>query len=76
MDIQRKAYIQLLQWKNATASFKAILIKGAHYVGKSYLAEAFARKAYAGTSCSGSTGVSAADVGKTVLFCACLFLLR
>ena len=47
MDIQRKAYNQLLQWKNATASSKAILIKGARRVGKSYLAEAFAKKEYA-----------------------------
>ena len=53
-----------------------IFIKGAHYVGKSYLAEAFSRKEYASTSCFTSSGVSAADVGKTVLFCACLFLLR
>ena len=47
MDIQRKAYSQLLQWKNATVSSKAILIKGARRVGKSYLAEAFAQKEYA-----------------------------
>ncbi len=47
MDIQRKAYVRLLQWKNATASSKAILIKGARRVGKSYLAEAFAKKEYA-----------------------------
>ena len=47
MDIQRKAYGQLMQWKNATASSKAILIKGARRVGKSYLAEAFAQKEYA-----------------------------
>ena len=46
MDIQRKAYNQLLRWKNATASSKAILIKGARRVGKSYLAEAFAKKEY------------------------------
>ena len=46
MDIRRKAYNQLLQWKNATASSKAILIKGARRVGKSYLAEAFARREY------------------------------
>ena len=34
MDIQRKAYSRLLQWKNATPSSKAILIKGARRVGK------------------------------------------
>ena len=47
MDIQRKAYNKLLQWKNATPFSKAILIKGAHRVGKSYLAETFAKKEYA-----------------------------
>lgn len=47
MDIQRKAYSQLLQWKNATSSSKAILIKGARRVGKSYLAETFAKEEYA-----------------------------
>ena len=36
MDIRRKAYSQLLQWKNATAFSKAILIKGTRRVGKSY----------------------------------------
>ena len=63
MDIQRKAYIQLLQWKNATASFNGYFHQRRHCVGKSYLAEAFARKEYASTSCSTSSGVSAADVG-------------
>ncbi len=46
MDIQRKAYSQLLQWKNASPSSKAILIKGARRVGKSYLAETFAKQEY------------------------------
>ena len=46
MDIQRKTYNQLLQWKNATPSSKAILIKGARRVGKSYLAETFAKREY------------------------------
>ena len=47
MDIQRKAYTQLLHWKNSSPTSKAILIKGARRVGKSYLAESFARKEYA-----------------------------
>ncbi len=46
MDIQRKAYEKLLQWKNSSERSKAILIKGARRVGKSYLAEAFAKKEY------------------------------
>ncbi len=46
MDIQRNAYKKLLQWKNASDVSKAILIKGARRVGKSYLAESFAQKEY------------------------------
>ena len=46
MDIQRKAYEKLFQWKNSSDRSKAILIKGARRVGKSYLAEAFAKKEY------------------------------
>ena len=47
MHIERKAYQQLLSWKNAHGSSKAILIKGARRIGKSYLAETFAKKEYA-----------------------------
>ena len=47
MDIKRKAYTDLLKWKNSAPSSKAILIKGARRVGKSYLAETFAQKEYA-----------------------------
>ena len=46
MNIERKAYGKLLQWKNSSDASKAILIKGARRVGKSYLAEAFAKKEY------------------------------
>ena len=46
MDIQRKAYEKLLQWKHSSDTSKAILIKGARRVGKSYLAEAFAKNEY------------------------------
>lgn len=46
MEIQRKAYQTLLKWKNGSSSAKAILIKGARRVGKSYLAEEFAKKEY------------------------------
>jgi len=46
MEIQRKAYSTLLDWKNSSDSSKAIIIKGARRVGKSYLAEAFARREY------------------------------
>ena len=46
MEIKRKAYQQLLSWKNSQSASKAILIKGAHRVGKSYLAELFSEREY------------------------------
>lgn len=46
MDIKRKAYDRLLQWKNGSNGSKAIMIKGARRVGKSYLAEQFAKQEY------------------------------
>ena len=46
MDLKRKAYNELLKWKNSNSKSKAILIKGARRVGKSYLAEHFARNEY------------------------------
>ncbi|MBP5779868.1 MAG: AAA family ATPase, partial [Clostridia bacterium] len=46
MYIHRKAYKKLLQWKNSSETSKAILIKGARRVGKSYLAEVFAKNEY------------------------------
>ena len=46
MDIKRKAYDSLVQWKNSSERSKAIMIKGARRVGKSYLAEQFAKREY------------------------------
>lgn len=46
MKLNRKAYSKLLEWKNASNDSKAILIKGARRVGKSYLVEEFAKKEY------------------------------
>ena len=46
MDIKRKAYDSLIQWKNSSERSKAIMIKGARRVGKSYLAEQFAKREY------------------------------
>ena len=46
MELQRKAYFSLLEWKNSSAGSKAIMIKGARRVGKSYLSETFAKKEY------------------------------
>ena len=46
MKLNRKAYSKLLEWKNSSNNSKAIIIKGARRVGKSYLAEEFAKKEY------------------------------
>ncbi len=46
MDIRRKAYQELLAWKKSSNVSKAIMIKGARRVGKSYLAERFAKGEY------------------------------
>lgn len=46
MKIRRKAYQELLEWKNSSGTSKAILVKGARRVGKSYLVEEFARNEY------------------------------
>ena len=46
MDIRRKAYQKLLEWKKSTDHSKALLIKGARRVGKSYLAESFGKNEY------------------------------
>ena len=46
MEIQRKIYDRLLNWKNETRGKKALLIEGARRVGKSTSAEKFAREQY------------------------------
>lgn len=44
--MKRKLYERLLQWKSEEASESAILIDGARRVGKSWLAETFAKNEY------------------------------
>ena len=44
--MKRKIYERLLQWKNNDAPDTAILIDGARRVGKSYIAEEFAKAEY------------------------------
>lgn len=44
--MRRKAYDQLCQWKEKSRGESALLIQGARRVGKSYLAEEFARAEY------------------------------
>ena len=46
MTLHRKAYEKLIQWKNSSVSSKAILIKGARRVGKTFLEENFAKNEY------------------------------
>ncbi len=46
MIIKRRIYQKLLDWKNASRGSKAILIKGARRVGKSFVAEQFAKNEY------------------------------
>lgn len=44
--IERKAFKKLLAWKTNQQGSTALLIEGAHSVGKSTLAEEFGRKHY------------------------------
>lgn len=44
--MKRKLYDRLLEWKQNSAGKSALLIDGARRVGKSYIAEAFARSEY------------------------------
>jgi len=44
--MQRKLYNRLLQWKNEEHGESALLIEGARRVGKSWIAEEFAKREY------------------------------
>ena len=46
MDLRRKAYDKLLEWKTKSDGSSALLVEGARRVGKSYLVENFARNEY------------------------------
>lgn len=46
MILKRKIYDRLIQWKNETNGQKAILIEGARRIGKSTIAEEFAKHEY------------------------------
>ena len=46
MELHRKAYNKLLQWKREADGESAMLIEGARRVGKSYLARLFAKNEY------------------------------
>ncbi len=47
MEVERKIYQDLLEWKNRSGGKSALLIEGARRVGKSTIAEKFAREQYA-----------------------------
>ena len=44
--MKRKIYQTLLEWKNQSAGTSAIMLDGARRVGKSYIAEEFAKREY------------------------------
>jgi len=46
MDIQRKIYTKLCDWKKTANGSKALLIEGARRIGKSTVAEEFAKNEY------------------------------
>ena len=46
MMMKRKIYDSLVRWKQEKAGTTALLIEGARRIGKSYIAEEFARKEY------------------------------
>ena len=46
MELKRKAYDKLLEWKSFSNGRTALLIDGARRVGKSHLAETFAKNEY------------------------------
>lgn len=46
MEFQRKIYKKLLNWKSVSQGRASVLIEGARRVGKSTVAEMFARNEY------------------------------
>ena len=44
--IERKIYKKILAWKQTTKGTKALLIEGAHRIGKSTIAKEFGKKEY------------------------------
>lgn len=46
MELKRKLYDRLVEWKNTSRGRTALMVDGARRVGKSYIAEAFAKREY------------------------------
>jgi len=46
LDIERKIYSKLIEWKKERKGTSALLITGARRVGKSYICQRFAKKEY------------------------------
>ena len=46
MEIKRNIYYKMVEWKKETTGTKALLIEGAGRIGKSTVAEEFARNEY------------------------------
>lgn len=49
MEIKRKIYNDLLQWKERDQGRTALLIEGARRVGKSFIVEKFSKNEYKST---------------------------
>ncbi len=46
IELRRKAYQRLLEWKKESNGETALLIEGMRRVGKSYLARSFGKREY------------------------------
>ena len=46
MELKRKIYEKILSWKNTSRGQTALLIEGARRIGKSTIAEKFAKENY------------------------------
>ena len=46
MEIKRKIYTQILEWKKSCSGTKALLIEGARRIGKSTVAEEIGKNEY------------------------------
>jgi len=46
MELRRKIYKDLLEWKNTSNGSTAMMLEGARRVGKSYISELFGQREY------------------------------
>ena len=67
MYFKRKAYDMLLKWKNDFADKYAVMLEGARRVGKSTIAECFAKNDYGNHFLKYWKNVSIDETGKLVM---------